>query len=88
MITSTPGRLPVISFSDEADEDTFMSVLSADRHWAVALVLKDGSYPVEVMLLHRTDDRIGGATFDHDANRWNGPEFVTDIDNVAQVIVL
>jgi len=84
----TTGRLPVISFSDEADESTLMSVLSADRYWAVALVLKDGAYPVEVMLLYRTDGRIGGATFDHDTNRWNGPEFVTDIGNVAQVIVL
>lgn len=85
----TTGRLPVIAFSDNASNDTFMSVLDAYKYWCVALVLKDGSYPVEVMIDHDVpSDMIGGKTFNHDTNRWNGPEFVVDLDDVAQVVVL
>ena len=38
MVTSTPGRMPVIAFSDDADYDTLDSVLGsnwneADQDW-------------------------------------------------------
>jgi hypothetical protein len=85
----TPGRMPVISFSDDASHDTLMSVLTA-RAWCVALVLKDGTHPVEVLVegydIHT--DLIGGKTFDHDANDWTGEEFYVPLDDVVQIIIL
>lgn len=93
MITSTPGRMPTIAFSDEADNDTLLSVLTYD--WCVALVLRDGTQ-VEVSLhppAAGSDlDIIGGKTwnFARPVNQqdWNGPEFYVPIDDVVQIIVL
>lgn len=93
MITSTPGRMPTIAFSDEADNDTLLSVLT--YNWCVALVLHDGTQ-VEVSLQPLPPDSdwdvIGGRTWNTSVDEcqrdWNGPEFYTAIDNVRQIIVL
>lgn len=97
MITSTPGRMPVIAFSDDADYDTLNSVLhlsdeggySHGMGWWVALKMKDGSER-QVGLRFRTapDDHIGGVTWDEEAQDWTGPEVYVPLDDVVQIIVL
>lgn len=99
MITSTPGRLPVISFSDDADYDTLTSVLATTMGdyigygWCVSLVLKDGTQR-EVALAFKDApiDHIGGRTWNTSVDEcqrdWNGPEVYVPIDDVVQIIVL
>ena len=96
MTTSTPGRMPVIAFSDDADFDTLLSVLRYE--WCVALVLKNGQQ-VEVSLAPTPQywssgysNVIGGKTWMASApdgrQDWNGPEFYVPLDDVVQIIVL
>lgn len=94
MTTSTPGRMPVIAFSDDADYGTLMSVLGVamsdfiGHGWCVALVLKDGTQQ-EVALRfdsNRPVDGIGGNIFVDDG--WIGPEVYVPLDDVVQIIVL
>lgn len=93
MITSTPGRLPVIAFSDDADYDTLDSVLGGK--WCVALQRKDGSQvqvkdaSISVATCERNGeylDEIGGSTWT--GEDWNGPEVFVPLDDVVQIIVL
>lgn len=93
MITSTPGRMPVIAFSDDADYDTLDAVLGGN--WCVALQMKDGSQVVQVKAagIAATIDKngeyqtvIGGSTWTGDD--WNGPEVYVALDDVVQIIVL
>ena len=93
MTTSTPGRMPVIAFSDDADYDTLDSVLGSK--WCVALQMKDGTQhqvkdaAVSVATCERDGeylDEIGGPTWTGDD--WNGPEVYVPLDDVVQIIVL
>lgn len=93
MVTSTPGRMPVIAFSDDADNNTLMTVF--DHDWCVALVLKDSTqHEVKVNAYGSPADAapddftdyIGGNTWTGDD--WNGPEFYVPLDEVVQIIIL
>lgn len=95
MITSTPGHMPVIAFSDDADYNTLDAVLG--RNWCVALQMKDGSQVqvkdayISVATFERNGeylDEIGGSTWNEEAQDWNGPEFYVPLDDVVQIIVL
>ena len=89
--TSTPGRMPVIAFSDGADYGTLRSVLNTDGDstygWCVGLRLKNGDY-TEVALFDSPEDAIGGFTWDADAGNWKGEARYFDLDDVVQIIVL
>ena len=93
MTTSTPGRMPVIAFSDDADYDTLDSVLGSN--WCVALQMKDGSQvqvkgaSISVATFERDGeylDEIGGNTWT--GSDWNGPEVYVPLDDVVQIIIL
>lgn len=93
MTTSTPGRMPVIAFSDDADYYTLDAVLGSN--WCVALQMKDGSQvqvgPVSVAVTLDPgwyQHLIGGHTLNHDTDLWDGPEFFAPLDDVVQIIVL
>jgi hypothetical protein len=95
MTTSTPGRMPAIAFSDDADYDTLRSVLNTDgmpfsngepsHGWCVGLRRRNGEY-TEVALFDSPEDSIGGKTWN--GTDWNGPEFYVPLDDVVQIIVL
>ena len=85
MTTSTPGRMPVIAFSDDADYETLLDVLQGT---CVALVLTD-NVRVEVLVSDPgVIDEIGGRTLSEDSKCWNGPEVFVPLDDVVQIIVL
>jgi hypothetical protein len=91
MTTSTPGRMPVIAFSDDADYGTLLGVLQLfnfmGHGWCVCIVKKDGTR-VEVALLDAPEpDYIGGFTF-IEGGDWSGPKVFVHLDAVAQIIVL
>ena len=95
MVTSTPGRMPVIAFSDDADYDTLDSVLGSN--WCVALQMKDGSQvqvkdgSISVATFERNGeylDEFGGSTWNEADQDWNGPEVYVPLDDIVQIIVL
>jgi len=86
----TKGRMPTITFSDDADYDTLNAVLFTPRgengdSWVARIVTKDGLH-YDLMLNSKAPaDFIGGSAWQ--SGEWRGNPVWIHLDDVAEIII-
>lgn len=94
-VTSTPGRMPIIKFSDDADYSTLESLLSGPSFfgcthgWCVEIEFTDGTCLQIAVASMRDDDVLVGHLWDEGKGEWDNEQEVNiPLEDISAFTIL